>query len=106
MTAANDSLSLSRYEHDLRMAQKAAGTIQAYCGLVRRFVDFVGTDPSEASQDAVRWWVDHLRLQPICAATLRVHYSALKFLFERTLGQPEKVAFISMPLPRPPCPRS
>lgn len=105
MTAANASLSLSRFEHDLRMALKAARTIQVYCGLARRFVDFVGIDPGEASQDAVRWWVDHLRLQPIKAATLRVHYSALKFLFEKTLGQPEKVAFISMPHAKAPLPK-
>jgi site-specific recombinase XerD len=73
--------------------------------MARRFEDFVGVDPGEASQDAIRWWVDHLRLQPINASTLRCHYSALKFLFEKTLGQPEKVAFISMPHAKAPLPK-
>jgi site-specific recombinase XerD len=87
------------------MAQRARGTIQIYSGSLRRFEEFVGVDLGEASQEAIRWWVDHLRLQPISSSTLRVHYSALKFLFEKTLGQPEKVAFISMPHAKAPLPK-
>ena len=49
-------------------------------------------------------WVGHLRCQPIGAARLRCHYSALTFLFRKTLGQPEKVAFISMPRAEAPPP--
>jgi len=98
------SLSLSRLEGDLRMADRAPGTIQLYMASVRRFEEFLGTDLGEAGQEAVRRWVEHLRAQPIGPERLRCHYSALKFLYGRTLGQPEKVAFISMPRKESPLP--
>jgi site-specific recombinase XerD len=98
------SLSLSRLEGDLRMADRAKGTIQQYLASVRRFEEFLGTDLAEADQESIRRWVDHLRTQPIGPERLRCHYSALKFLYGRTLGQPEKVAFISMPRKDSPLP--
>ncbi len=98
------SLSLSRLEADLRMADRAKGTIQQYLASIRRFEEALGSDLAEADQEAIRRWVDHLRLQPIGPERLRCHYSALKFLYARTLGQPEKVAFISMPRKDAPLP--
>lgn len=98
------SLSLSRLEGDLQMADRAKGTIQQYLASARRFEEFLGTDVSEAGQEAIRHWVDHLQTQPIGPERLRCHYSALKFLYGRTLGQPEKVAFISMPRKDSPLP--
>lgn len=98
------SLSLSRLEGDLRMADRAPGTIQQYTASIRRFEEFLGLDLPVAEQEAIRRWVDHLRLQPISPERLRCHYSALKFLYARTLGQPEKVAFLSMPRKDAPLP--
>ncbi len=98
------SLSLSRLEGDLRMADWAKGTIQQYLASARRFEAFLGMDVSEAGQKAILHWVDHLQTQPIGPERLRCHYSALKFLYGRTLGQPEKVAFISMPRKDSPLP--
>ena len=98
------SLSLSRLEGDLRMASRAEGTIQQYMASIRRFEEFLGTDLSDADQESIRRWVDHLRLQAIGPERLRCHYSALKFLYGRTLGKPEQVAFISMPRKDAPLP--
>jgi integrase/recombinase XerD len=91
------SLPLSRLEGDLRMAGKAPGTIQQYLSSIRGFGAFLGQEMDQATADDLRTWVGHLRCQPIGAARLRCHYSALTFLYRKTLGQPEKVAFISMP---------
>lgn len=91
------SLSLSRLEGDLSMAGKAPGTIQQYLSSIRGFEAFLGQGLDQASQDDIRRWVDHLRHQPIGPARLRCHYSALTFLYRKTIGQPEKVTFISMP---------
>jgi integrase/recombinase XerD len=99
------SLSLSRLEGDLRMAGRADGTIQQYLASIRRFEEFLGADLEETEQESIRRWVDHLQLQAIGPERLRGHYSALKFLYGRTLGQPEKVAFISMPRKHAPLPR-
>ena len=98
------SLSLSRLEADLRMADRATGTIQQYLASVRRFEEFLGLDLAEADQGSIRRWVEYLQGQPIGPERLRCHYSALKFLFGRTLGQPDKVAFLSMPRKDAPLP--
>jgi site-specific recombinase XerD len=86
------------------MAGKAPGTIQQYLSSIRGFEAFLGRELDQASPDELRAWVGHLRRQPIGAARLRCHYSALTFLFRKTLGQPEKVAFISMPRSGAPLP--
>ena len=99
------SVALSRFAGDLQMANRAVGTIQQYVASARRFEEFVGMDVGEASQESVRRWVDFLRLQPISASRLGCHYAALKFLFGRTLGQPEKVAWITIPKAKAPMPR-
>ena len=98
------SLSLRRLEGDLRMADRAKGTIQQYLASIRRFEEFLGTDLGEAGQEPIRRWVEHLQAQPIGPERLRCHYSALKFLYGKTLGQPEKVAFLSMPRKDSPLP--
>ena len=91
------SVSVSRFAGDLRMANRAIRTIQNYVASVRRFEEYLGHDLADASQEAVRRWVDHLRGQAVGASRLGQHYAALKFLFARTLGQPEKVAWITIP---------
>lgn len=98
------SVTLSRLEIDLRMAGKATGTIQQYLSSIRAFEAFLGRELDQASPDDLRAWVTHLQRQPIGAARLRCHYSALTFLYRKTLGQPEKVAFISMPRSKAPLP--
>jgi site-specific recombinase XerD len=96
------SVSLSRFAGDLRMANRATGTIQQYLVSARKFEEFIGMELEKASQEAIRRWVDFLRLQPITNSRLGLHYSALKFLYGRTLGQPEKVAWISIPRSKAP----
>lgn len=96
------SVSLSRFAGDLRMANRATGTIQQYLASAQRFEDFLGMDLGEASQEAIRRWVDFLKCQALSNSRLGLHYSALKFLFSRTLGQPEKVAWITIPSSKAP----
>lgn len=88
----------------LPWAGKATGTIQQYLSSIRAFEAFLGRELDQASPDDLRAWVTHLQQQPIGAARLRCHYSALTFLYRKTLGQPEKVAFISMPRSKAPLP--
>ena len=71
------SVALSRFAGDLRMANRATGTIQAYVASARRFEEFLGHDLGEASQESVRRWVDVLRQQAIGASRLSQHYAAL-----------------------------
>jgi site-specific recombinase XerD len=80
-----------------------AGRAQ-YLASIRRFQEMVGKTADRATQEDIRRWVEHLQGQPIGPERLRCHYSALAFLFRKTLGQPEKVAFISMPRKDAPLP--
>jgi integrase/recombinase XerD len=96
------SLSLSRLESDLKMAGRASSTIQQYLSSIRRFHECLGRDLADAEQEDIRRWVEHLQGQPIGAQRLRCHYSALTFLYRKTLGRPELVSFISMPREEPP----
>src|SRR5664280_2078057 len=98
------SSALARLESDLRMAGRAKGTIQQYLASIRRFQEMVGKSAEQTTQEEIRRWVEHLQGQPIGPERLRCHYSALAFLFRKTLGQPEKVAFISMPRKDAPLP--
>ena len=98
------SVSLSRFAGDLEMANRAPRTISQYVSSVRRFEEFLGHDLGEASQESVRRWVDVLRQQAIGASRLGQHYAALKFVYARTLGQPDKVAWISIPKAKVPLP--
>jgi site-specific recombinase XerD len=85
------------------MANRAEGTIETHAASVRRFEEYLGNDLADASQEAIRHWVDHLREQAVGASRLGQHYSALKFLYARTLVQPEKVAWITIRRPRHIC---
>jgi site-specific recombinase XerD len=98
------SVSVSRFAGDLRMANRAVRTIETYVSSVRRFEEYLGQDLADASQEAVRRWVDYLRGQAVGGSRLGQHYAALKFLFARTLGQPEKVAWITIPKAKAPLP--
>jgi len=95
---------VSRFAGDLRMANRAVRTIETYVSSVRRFEEYLGQDPADASQEAVRRWVDYLRGQAVGGSRLGQHYAALKFLFARTLGQPKKVAWITIPKAKAPLP--
>lgn len=91
------SVSLFRFAGDLLMANRATGTIQSYVSSARRFEEFLGIESADASQESVLRWVDHLCSQAIGASRLGQHYAALKLLYARTLGQPDKVAWITIP---------
>lgn len=98
------SVSLSRFAGDLEMANRAHKTILQYVASARRFEEFLGHELGDASQESVRRWVDVLRQQAIGPSRLGLHYAALKFLYARTLGQPEKVAWITLPKAKAPLP--
>jgi site-specific recombinase XerD len=95
---------LERLASDLKMAGRALGTRQQYLASLRRFEERIGKAADQANQEEIRSWVEHLQTQPIGPERLRCHYSALVFLFKKTLGRPEVVAFISMPRKDAPLP--
>ncbi|MBN4050367.1 site-specific integrase [Desulfobulbus sp. AH-315-M07] len=84
-----------RMMKDLALAGYAESTQQHYLSAAGNFVKFHWRCPSQLGHDEVRAWVDHLRAQRKSLQHLGVQLAALKFLYAKTLGRPEVVAFLS-----------
>jgi integrase/recombinase XerD len=82
---------------DLELAGFADRTRTTYLSAVRDYVQFHDATPSDLDQLAVRRWVQALRGRGLSAQRLRQHFSALAFLYRKTLGRPAAVAFLSWP---------
>jgi integrase/recombinase XerD len=86
-----------RIAQDLDLKGYAKKTKEIYTASIRDFLAFHARPVAELGQSEVRDWVGHLRRQDLSAPRLRQHFSALRFLYGKTLGQPEVTAFLSWP---------
>jgi len=86
----------SKMVQDLELAGYALKTRKTYLECIGLFAQFCWS-PAEANQEEVRAWVARLQKNKIGPQRLRQHFAALKFLFGRTLGRPQDVAFLSWP---------
>lgn len=93
----SDSVRLS---HDLELAGRSASTRRIYLAAVRDFMKFHGRAPQAMGQEQIREWVEELRSRGLSSQRLRHHFSALKFLYAKTLGVPTAVSFLSCPKER------
>jgi len=82
---------------DLLQAGRAESTRKAYINAIREYAIHFGRCPSELGPDEVRTWVQHLRNSVLKPDRIRQHLAALKFLYAKTLGRPEMVAFLTFP---------
>jgi integrase/recombinase XerD len=82
---------------DLAMAGYAAGTQQHYLAAAIRFVRRFMLAPDQMGQEHLRTHVAELGASGIGASTLKVQIAGLKFLYEKTLGRPTEVAWMSWP---------
>jgi site-specific recombinase XerD len=64
-------------------------TREAYRGVVRQFMVFVGNDPDRFTTEEVRSYLLRLRGWGRSTATMNAHRSALAFWFAKVLGRPE-----------------
>jgi site-specific recombinase XerD len=82
---------------DLELAGHARDTKSKYINSIRDFAKHHGRCPSTMGQREVRQWVERLGTKGLSPQRLRQHYAALRFLYGKTLGRPEVVAFLSSP---------
>lgn len=87
----------ARLAHDLELAGHSASTQRIYLAAVCEFAAFRARALAEMDQDDVRVWIQELRTRALSAQRLRQHFSALKFLYARTLGRPGVTSFLSWP---------
>jgi integrase/recombinase XerD len=84
-----------RYQHDMELAGLAQRTQTHYLDAVRDYGKHFGRSPSELGHEELRAWSKHLLDSGVGDGRLRQHFAALKFLYKKTLAQPEAVAFLS-----------
>ena len=86
---------------DLKLAGLKPSTQAAYLRSIARLARHFRRSPAELGRTELRAWVEHLREdRQLSSGALCQHFSALKFLYAKTLGRPELVAFVSWPKPR------
>ena len=83
---------------DLELGGYALRTVQEYLRCIRALARFHRRSPAQLGPDQIRAWVAHLKHQrKVGPSRLRQHLAALKFLYGKTLGQPQVVSFICWP---------
>ena len=89
-----------RMIEDMRMRKFSPKTQNAYIRAVRRFTVFLGRAPDSASDEDLRRYQLHLVVQGISPISLNATITGLKFFFEFTVGDPERMAKMT-PVPVP-----
>jgi integrase/recombinase XerD len=82
---------------DLAMAGHAPGTQARYLAAAARFVRRFMRPPEEMGQAHLREHMAELGASGIGASAMRVQIAGLRFLYKKTLGRPDEVAWMSFP---------
>jgi site-specific recombinase XerD len=90
---------------DLAAAGYAESTQRVYWDAARAFARHFGRSPATLGRDDVREYVEVLRGSGIGPSRLKQHFAGLKFLYDKTLGRPQEVSFLSWPKQPRPVPR-
>jgi site-specific recombinase XerD len=85
---------------DLELAGYAVQTRAIYLRAARDLAKFYGRSPATLGSTELRHWVDRLARSGISSQRRRQHHAALRFLYSRTLGQPNVTSFLSWPRDR------
>jgi len=85
-----------RMQQDLALAGYAAATQMHYLAAAKRFVRKFKKPLEQLGQEELRAHVAELSAS-VGASTLKIHIAGLKFLYEKTLGRPVEVAWMSWP---------
>ena len=90
---------------DLAAAGYAEGTQRVYWDAASAFAEHFGRSPELLGREQVREYVEVLRASGIGPSRLKQHFAGLKFLYDKTLGCPQEVSFLSWPKQPRPVPR-
>lgn len=96
----------NRMQQDLERGGYTSATIRHYLSCAQKFVDYYqGRSPLQLRQREIRLFVDHLHARNLSHQRVRQYLAALKFLYRRTLGRPDEVAWIRFPRSKKRLPR-
>jgi len=85
-----------RMKDDLTLKHYADGTVTQYLACARKFVQRSKCSPLMVREEAIRKYIVEMakRRSP---ATVKMHVAAIRFLYEVTLGLPERVVSLHYP---------
>jgi len=87
-----------RMQQDLERAGYSTATVRHYLACAKDFVDhYGGRSPLKLGQDEMRAFVEELERRELSAQRVRQYLAALKFLYRKTLGRPDEIAWVSFP---------
>jgi len=87
---------------DLARAGYSTSTQRLYWSDARALVKRFRRPPTEIGREELRAYVEELYATGISSSRIKQHLASMKFLFEKTLGRPSEVSFMSWPSqPRP-----
>lgn len=90
-----------RMIHDLQLRNRAQGTINAYVHAVAQFAKHYGRSPEHLSGEQIRQYLLHMIEQRRASwSQYNVARCALQFLYNVTLGRPERIE--KLPWAKPP----
>ena len=95
---------IERMRQDLAGASYSKSTSGQYLKNVERLAAHLGRPVAELGREDLRGYVEELRSAGRSASWLKMHLSALRFLYAKTLGRPNDVSFILWPRQRSPLP--
>jgi len=89
--------SIEQLGQDLALAKYAKSTRKKYLRVAEHLSERLGRAVCELTRDELRTYVEELSAAGKSASWVITHLGALKFLYGKTLGQADKVSFISYP---------
>lgn len=87
----------SRMIQDLELKGYAPGTRELYVSSIAQMARHFRVSPDRLTADQLREWVAHLRKSGIGPQRQRGHFAAMKFFYAKTLGDAQRVSFLSWP---------
>lgn len=86
-----------RMVQDLKLKGYASGTCELYISSIAQMARHFRVSPDRLTADQLREWAAHLRTTGIGPQRQRGHFAAMKFFYAKTLGDAQRVSFLSWP---------
>jgi integrase/recombinase XerD len=96
--------SIEQLGQDLALANYAKSTQERYVGTARHLSKRFGKPLADVTREELRTYVEELVTRGRSASWVVTHLAALGFLYRKTLGQGDKVSFVSYPKRHKPLP--
>jgi len=96
--------SIQQLDQDLALAGYARGTQSKYRQTARHLANRFGRPLAELTRDELRGYVEEITARGKSVSWVTGQICALSFLYRKTLGQPERVSFLSYPRRKRPLP--